>query len=459
MAVENETARKLPPQNIEAEQTTLGAVLIESESIERIADFLTAEDFYRDSHRQIYSAMLDMHEKREVIDLVTLADRLKSAGLIEKTGGAGYLAQLVSVVPSAAGIESHARIVRDKAIFRRGIHAAVDIEARGYDQQGMTADEFLDHAEQAIFNVVNGRGHGESFVIAQKTVRESFGLLEKRYESKGRITGVPTGFVDLDEMTAGLQPTDLIIIAGRPSMGKTAFALNIAEHAAIDKKLAVGVFSMEMSRQQLILRMIGSRARVDANNIRTGNLAERDWTPLALASGSIAESKLFIDDTPGLTAFEVRARARRLKAKVGLDLIVIDYLQLMRGSGKENNREQEISGISRSLKALAKELSVPVIALSQLNRGIETRTARKPMLSDLRESGAIEQDADVIMFLHRPEVYDECKCPEDGECLCGRRGAAECIVGKQRNGPVGKRDLVFLARYTRFENAEKKNNW
>jgi len=290
-------------------------------------------------------------------------------------------------------------------------------------------------------------------------VGHSFAIVEKLYERKEMVTGLPTGFVDLDERTSGLHPSDLIIVAGRPSMGKTAFCLNIAAHAAIDKGKSVGIFSLEMAKEQLVLRLLGSESRVDAHKLRTGHLSQRDWPPLSNAAGRLAEAPIYIDDTAAISVLEMRAKTRRLKADKGLDLIIVDYLQLMRGRGDEGNREQEISSISRSLKALAKELQVPVIALSQLNRSVETRPGKekRPMLADLRESGAIEQDADVILFIYRDEVYNKCECPPDGECICERRGRAEVIIGKQRNGPIGKVDLTFINRFTRFENAEKRD--
>jgi len=444
--------QKLPPQNIEAEQMVLGAILIDNAALDIIVDALAPDDFYRSAHQRIYKTMLSLHERREAVDLITLTEEIKKFGGLEEVGGASYPAMLVSLVPTAASIKHHAAIVREKSVFRRAIAAAHDILEKGYDEsQKMTAGEFLDHAEQSIFDIARLKS-ASAPVPMQTSVGESFKLLEYRYEHKGELTGIPTGFTGLDEQLAGLQNSDLIIVAGRPSMGKTAFALNISAHAALAHKKSVAIFSLEMSREQLTLRLMGSEARVDAHKIRTGNIGERDWAPLSSAAGVLAESRIFIDDAPAITALELRARARRIKAEHGLDLVVVDYLQLMRGAGHEGNREQEISGISRALKALAKDLGIPVVALSQLNRALESRSGkdRKPVLSDLRESGAIEQDADVILFIYREEVYNQCNCP--GECLCGRRGAAECIIGKQRNGDIGKVDLQFLRRYTRFEN-------
>jgi replicative DNA helicase len=460
MSVQTEVSlQKLPPQNIEAEQMVLGAILIDNDSINKVVETLSPDDFYKDNHRRIFSMMLDMFETGEAIDLITLTDALRGKVGLESVGGASYLAYLVSLVPTAANIKNHARIVREKAVLRKLIHSATDIITQSYDESRTVEDidELLDQAERSIFEIAQNKIK-DSFVPLKKIVGHSFAIVERLYERKEMVTGLPTGFVDLDERTSGLQPSDLIIVAGRPSMGKTAFCLNIAAYAAIEKGKSVAIFSLEMSKEQLVLRLLGSESRVDAHKLRTGHLSERDWTPLSNAAGRLAEAPIYIDDTAAISALEMRAKARRLKAEHGLDLLIVDYLQLMRGRGDEGSREQEISNISRSLKALAKELQVPVIGLSQLNRAVETRPGKekRPMLADLRESGAIEQDADVILFIYRDEVYNKCECPHDGECLCGRRGVAEVIIGKQRNGPIGKVDLTFINRFTRFENAEKK---
>lgn len=459
MSVQTEASlQKLPPQNIEAEQMVLGAVLIENDSINKVVDVLSSEDFYKEAHRRIFSVMLDMFEARETIDLVTLSDALKGKGGLETVGGASYLAYLVSLVPTAANIKNHARIVREKSILRRLIHTATDIITKTYDESPsmVGVDELLDTAEKNIFEITQSKIRS-SFVQMKDIVKSGFETIERLYERKEMVTGLPTGFSDLDKMTSGLQQSDLIIVAGRPSMGKTAFVLNIAAHSAIDHAKSVAIFSLEMSKEQLVLRMLCSEARVDAHRLRTGYLSESDWPKLTMAAGRLSEAPIYIDDTAAISVLEMRAKARRLKADQGLDLIIVDYLQLMRGRGDSDNREQEISNISRSLKALAKELQVPVIALSQLNRAVETRGKdKRPMLADLRESGAIEQDADVILFIYRDEVYNKCECSHDGECLCGRRGKAEVIIGKQRNGPVGIVDLTFMNKYTRFENAEKR---
>ncbi len=451
--------QKLPPQNIEAEQMVLGAILIENDAMNKVVELLSPEDFYKDAHRRIYTVMIDMFESGEAIDLVTLPDALRGKVGLEAVGGASYLAYLVSLVPTAANIKNHARIIREKSVLRKLIHSATDIITQSYDDSRsvVNIDELLDRAEKSIFEIAQNKIR-DSFVSMKNIVGHSFAIVERLYERKEMVTGLATGFVDLDERTSGFQPSDLIIVAGRPSMGKTAFVLNIAAHAAIDKGKCVAIFSLEMSKEQLVLRLLGSESRVDAHKLRTGHLSDRDWTPLSNAAGRLAEAPIFIDDTAAISVLEMRAKARRLKADAGLDLVIVDYLQLMRGRGDEGSREQEISNISRSLKALAKELQVPVVALSQLNRAVETRPTKdkRPLLADLRESGAIEQDADVILFLYRDEVYNKCTCPYDGDCSCGQRGKAEVIIGKQRNGPIGIVDLTFINRFTRFENAEKR---
>ncbi|MHB8845954.1 MAG: replicative DNA helicase [Nitrospirota bacterium] len=450
--------QKLPPQNLEAEQMVLGAVLIENSAMENVSDILVPEDFYKDAHRRIFAAMLDMAERHEAIDLVTITDALRHGGAIEKVGGASYLSTLVSLVPTAANVKYHARIVRDKSVLRQLIHASTDIITKSYDEshEAVKIDLLIDQAQHAILEI-SDKKMTEPFTPMRAIMHSSFEAIGHLYERKEMITGTPTGFVDLDNMTSGLQPSDLIIIAGRPSMGKTAFALNIAAHAALKDNRTVALFSLEMSKEQLGLRLICSEARIDAHKLRRGFLAESDFGRIATATGMLAEAPIFIDDTGAIGVLEMRSKCRRLKADKALDLIIVDYLQLMRGRG-EDSREQEISNISRSLKALAKELKVPIIALSQLNRAVETRGKdKRPMLADLRESGAIEQDADVILFIYRDEVYNKCTCVPDGECICGQRGKAEVIIGKQRNGPTGIVDLTYMHKFTRFENAEKRS--
>jgi replicative DNA helicase len=391
----------------------------------------------------VFRAMIDLSDRSEPVDLITLSDFLKGRGELEAVGGTAYLASLADFVPTAANISQYARIVREKSILRSLISTATEIATRGYEEQG-NVEEFLDSAEKVIFDISEKKIKA-SFVAVGDMIKDTLKTVEKLYERKEMVTGVPTGYDDLDKLTSGLQPADLIIVAGRPSMGKTAFALNIGAHAAF-RGIGVAVFSLEMAKEQLVLRMLCSEARVNSSKVRSGYLGERDFPQLAKAAGRLHEAPIYVDDTPAISVLELRAKARRLvrdrSKKIGL--IVVDYLQLMRGMGNASNREQEISEISRSLKALAKELNVPVIALSQLNRRVEDRGDRRPMMSDLRESGAIEQDADVIMFIYREEVYN--KTDES------KKGVAEIIVAKQRNGPIDTVNLTFLHEYTRFEN-------
>lgn len=435
---------KLPPQNLEAEQSILGGILLNNQSLNQVLEILAVDDFYSEAHRKIFTAILDLSEKSEPIDLITLSDALKDRGRLDQVGGIAYLSSLVENVPSAANIAYYSKIVKEKSILRKLIGTATEILDKSYGI-GSDIDSVLDEAEHAIFEIAQKKIK-PAFSPIKDVVKETFKNIEKLYEKKELITGVASGFEKLDEMTAGLQKSDLIVVAGRPSMGKTAFALNIAQHAAINEGVPVAVFSLEMSKEQLALRMLSSEARVDSQRLRKGFLGETDWPKLTAAAGSLSDALIFIDDTPAITALEMKAKARRLKAEHGLGLIILDYLQLMKGSDStRDSREQEISEISRSLKALAKELNIPVIALSQLNRKVEDRTNRRPQMADLRESGAIEQDADVIIFLYRDEVYNK---SEDNP----EKGIAEVIIGKQRNGPVGTIKVAFLERYTRFEN-------
>jgi replicative DNA helicase len=437
-----ENVRKLPPQSIEAEESLLGGVLLDNAAMDRALEFVTPADFYRETHRKIMRAMVELNQRGEPVDLVTLAEVLKTRGELTEVGGATYLAELAEKVPTAANTAYYARIVRQKAVLRSLIQTATEIATLGYES-AVDVDEFLDQAEHRIFEISERKVRPTFFRIRDIMV-DSMKAIEQLYERKELVTGVPSGFVDLDRLTAGFQPSDLVIIAGRPSMGKTAFALNIAEYAAVTSKLGVAIFSLEMSKEQLVLRMLCSEARVDQSKVRAGFAAERDFPKLALAASRLADSPIYIDDTPALSVLELRAKARRLKREreSKLGMVIVDYLQLMRGHDGADNREQEISGISRSLKALAKELDVPVVALSQLNRQVETRAEKRPVMADLRESGAIEQDADVIAFLYRPIVYD--KNAEERD--------AEVIVAKQRNGPIGTVPLTFMSEYTRFEN-------
>ena len=446
----DDNLRKVPPQNLEAESSVLGGVLLDNDAINVVLELLRPEDFYRDSHRRVFRAMIELSDRSEPVDLITLSEFLKSRGELETVGGTAYLASLADFVPTAANIAHYSRIVREKSILRHLINTATDIATRGYEEQN-NVDEFLDNAEKVIFDISEKKIKA-SFVAVGDMIRDTLKTVEKLYERKEMITGVPTGFEDLDKLTAGLQPADLVIVAGRPGMGKTAFALNIASNAAF-AGIGAALFSLEMAKEQLVLRMLCSEARVNSAKVRSGYLGERDFPQLAKAAGRLHEAPIYIDDTPAISVLELRAKARRLvrdrTKKIGL--IVVDYLQLMRGMGNASNREQEISEISRSLKALAKEVNVPVIALSQLNRRVEDRGDRRPVMSDLRESGAIEQDSDVIVFIYRDEVYNK---SDDGN-----RGIAEIIVAKQRNGPIDTVKLTFLNEYTRFENYTERDDY
>jgi replicative DNA helicase len=435
-------AQRLPPQNLEAEISVLGGVLLDNEALNRVLEVIKEGDFYRESHRKIFSAILDLYERSEPVDLITLAEALRKREVLEEVGGIEYLNSLANSIPTAANIAYYAKIVKEKATLRKLVNRATEIVSQVYGHSG-DVDDFLDQAERSIFEISEDRVR-PSFYPIKDIIKSSFKTIERLYEKRQLITGVPTGFAKLDELTSGLQPSDLIIVAGRPSMGKTAFALNITAHAAIEAAVPSAVFSLEMAKEQLALRMLCSDAKVDAHRLRGGFLSESDWPKLTRAAGSLSEAPIFIDDTPGLTALEMRAKTRRLKAEHNLGLVVVDYLQLMRGRADSDTREQEISDISRSLKALAKELNLPVIALSQLNRRVEERGDRRPQLADLRESGAIEQDADVIIFLYRDEVYNK---SEDNP----NKGKAEIIIGKQRNGPTDKFELTFLDKFTCFE--------
>ncbi|MFQ5597804.1 MAG: replicative DNA helicase [Nitrospiria bacterium] len=441
--------QKIPPQNIEAEQAVLAAILIDNQAMNRVVGTLHLEDFYKEIHRKIFSAMLDLNEVGEAIDLITLSDRLRAKDQLAAVGGSLYLTELLNCIATAANVSLHAKIVHEKALSRDLIRIATDIVTQGYENQGKVED-LLDHAERSIF-AISDKSLRATFVPMKQLVKQGFEIIEKLADKK--LTGLPTYYKDLDKLTSGLQPSDLIIVAGRPSMGKTAFALGVAQNVSIRNNGTVGVFSLEMSKEQLVLRMLCSEARIDAHKLRSGFIGKQMWDQLINAAGKLNEAPIFIDDTPSMSILEMRAKARRLKSEHNLSLIIVDYLQLMRGRGDANSREQEISDISRSLKGLAKELHIPVIALSQLSRAVESRPEKKkrPILADLRESGAIEQDADVVLFIYREEVYDPCKCSPEGECLCGKRGSAEIIIGKQRNGPIGDVPMSFISRYTRFE--------
>jgi len=434
---------RVPPQNIEAEQSILGGILLDNQYLNAVLEVLDGGDFYSESHRRIFAAILELDNKGEPSDLITLSNALKEKKQLDHVGGVAYLASLVDNVPSAANIAYYAKIVKEKAILRRLIGTATDILSKSYDT-GADVNNVLDESEHAIFEISEKKIKPAFFSI-KDLIKDSFKTIESLYERKEFVTGVPTGFGKIDDMTSGLQNSDLIIIAGRPSMGKTALALDIARHAALEVGIPVALFSLEMAKEQLAIRLLSSEARVDSQRIRRGFLGETDWPKLTTAAGRLSEAPIFIDDTPSIMVLEMKAKARRLTAEVGLGLIILDYLQLMRSGVNKDSREQEISEISRSLKALAKELRVPVVALSQLNRRVEDRTNRRPQMADLRESGAIEQDADLIAFIYRDEVYNR---SEDNP----EKGIAEIIIGKQRNGPTGVVKLAFLEKYTRFEN-------
>lgn len=437
------TAHRLPPQNLEAEQCVLGSVLLQQGALVKVIEFLNGDDFYRDAHKTIFKAMVELFEKNEPQDLVTVTNILKDKQRLDTIGGPAYLASLTDIVPVAANIAFYGKIIRQKAILRRLIQTGTDIAARCYDEQD-DIDTLVDEAEQTIFDISRSKSN-QSFQPLSKIIPNTFKSLEKRFERKELITGVPTGYDEFDKMTAGLQPSDLIILAGRPSMGKTALAMNMAQNAATKHNIGVAIFSLEMSEEQLAMRMLCSESRVNSQDLRTGFIKDRDWPKLTKAAGDLSEAKIYIDDSPSITALEMRAKTRRLKTEFDIGLVIIDYLQLMQGRRSAERREQEISEITRALKAMAKELDVPVIALSQLNRSLENRPDKRPKLSDLRESGAIEQDADLICFIYRDEIYNPA---EDNP----KRGIAEVIIGKQRNGPTGKLELTFLKEYTTFEN-------
>jgi len=423
------------PQNIEAEQAVLGGVLIEGVAINQVLEILTTEDFYRESHRKIFEAMIELDKNSSPIDILTLFDYLKSQGqLLEEVGGSSYLTYLTEIVPSVANIGYYAKLVKEKSILRKLVISATDIAMRGYEE-GINVDETVDRAEQTILDIAQHKVK-PSFYDSRELAAKALQIIETLYERKELITGISMGFEKLDHMTAGLQPSDLIIVAARPGLGKTSFCLNIAAHAAIENRSPVGIFSLEMTKEQLMLRMLSSRAKVNYSNVRSGWIKDEDLTKLVHAADIFGKARIYVDDSPAIGVLELRAKARRQKREKGLELIIVDYLQLMRGSGRAETREREIAEISGSLKALAKELSVPVIAVSQLSRQTEARADKRPQLADLRESGALEQDADVVIFIHRADAYKRNLDEKDG--------IAEIIIGKQRNGPTGVVKLAFL---------------
>ena len=438
---------KLPPHSLEAEPSLSGGVLLDNQAWERIADLVSEVDFYRDDHRRIYRHITKLIDQGRPADVVTVFESLEKNGEAEQAGGLAYLAEIANNTPSAANIRRYAEIVRERAILRKLVAVGDEIAASALSPSGKDAKALLDEAEAKVFQIAEaGARHTSGFVSIQPILKQVVDRVQELYDrdNPSEVTGVPTGLVDLDEKTSGLQPSDMIIVAGRPAMGKTTFALNLAEHIAIEQRLPVAIFSMEMPGTQLATRFISSVGRIDMQKIRSGRLTDDDWQRLTMAMGKLYDAPLFIDETPGLNPIDLRARARRLARQCGkLGLIVIDYLQLMSGTREGDNRAAELSEISRSVKSLAKELNVPIMALSQLNRSLEQRPNKRPVMSDLRESGAIEQDADIIMFIYRDEVYN----PDSPD-----KGTAELIIGKHRNGPTGTVRLTFIGENTRFEN-------
>lgn len=442
---------KIPPHSIEAEQSVLGGLMLDNQAWDRVVDRLQEADFYRPDHRLLFRAMHELSSRQHPFDVLTLAETLKSMNQLDSAGGETYLFELARNTPSAANISAYADIVREKSVLRQLISIGAEIANSAFQSDGRSPNALLDDAEQKVFRIAEQHTHGSGPTSIRTLLARAVQRVDELFHSDEPITGLPTGYQDLDHLTSGLQPSDLVVVAGRPSMGKTAFAINIAEHAAIKNQKPVLIFSMEMPGESLAIRMLSSLGRIDQHRMRTGKLNDEDWPRITSAVSVLSETKMFIDDTPGLSPVDIRARARRVAREHGqLGLIVVDYLQLMQVSGFRENRTAEISEISRSLKSLAKELHVPVIALSQLNRGLEQRTDKRPVMSDLRESGAIEQDADLILFIYRDEVYNE-NSPN--------KGTAEIIIAKQRNGPIGKVNLTFLGKYTRFENFTPDNSY
>ena len=433
------TVDRLPPQNIEAEQSVLGSMLIDREAIIRIAPFLQPEDFYRESHGQIYAAMLDLHERREPADFVTLCDALERSGQLEAVGGAAYLTSLINRVPTSIHVEHYAHIVERTAILRRLIEAAGKIAGLAYGE-AEDVDVVVDRAEQILFDV-SQRRISQGLTSIKRLLTEYYDRIEYLHQHQGEMVGLPTGFIDLDRLLGGMQRSDLIIVAGRPGMGKSSLGLSVANNTALKHRAVVAFFSLEMSAEQLVQRLIAGETGISSQRLRIGDIRDIEWDKFVKASGTLAETAIFVDDTPSPSPMEIRTKCRRLAAEYGLDLIIVDYLQLMRGGVRSENRVQEVSYISRQLKALARELSVPVVAMSQLSRAVEARQDKRPILSDLRESGTIEQDADVVMFIYRDEMYDE---------NTDRKHIADIIVSKHRNGPTGQISLRFAAEQTRF---------
>lgn len=456
LAEHTSLAGRRPPWSEEAEMSVLSAMLIDGDAVAIAVESVDETAFYKEANRRIYRAMIRLYSRGEVIDAVTLSDELKSASELEGAGGMAYLARLVDAVPTSANIEYHTRILRDKAILRRLIESATEIIQDAYAAPAGEVDDALDRAESRIFQIAQ-TSQREGFVPIKSILWPTFEKIEELQATPGRVTGVASGFPDLDNLTAGFQAGDLVVVAGRPSMGKTALSLNFAQHAAIDSEVSVAVFSLEMSKEALVQRMLCAEGRVDSGRLRRGRLQDDEYTRLATAAGHLNTAPIWIDDTPAINPIELRSKARRLAADTDLGMIVVDYMQLMAGPRNVENRQQEISAISRSLKAIAKELNVPVLALSQLSRQPEQRTDKRPLLADLRESGAIEQDADLVLFVYREEAYRKAseKFDESGESI---EGKAEVIIGKQRNGPTGTVNLFFHKAYTLFESVDRRSD-
>ena len=447
--MDEERRLKIPPNSVEAEQSLLGGLMLDKSAWDKVGDVVGSEDFYRKDHRLIFKAIAELVEDGNPCDVVTISEFLEQRGELVSAGGLEYLATLANETPGAANARAYANIVRERAMLRSLINAGNEIAGQAFSTDGRSASELVDEAERLVFEIAERGARGrQGFKSLKQILPETVDRIDLLHQSDGSITGISSGYNEFDKMTAGLQPGDLVIIAGRPSMGKTTFAVNIAENASIGSKVPTAIFSMEMPASQLAFRMISSLGRVDQTHLRTGNFPDEDWSRINTAVQLMSEAPIYIDDTAGLAPTEIRARARRLQREHGLGLIVVDYLQLMQVPGNSENRATEISEISRSLKALAKELSVPVIALSQLNRSVEQRTDKRPVMSDLRESGAIEQDADMIIFIYREEVYN----PDTP-----RKGIADIVIAKQRNGPIGEFPLTFVGRYTKFENWAPEN--
>jgi replicative DNA helicase len=457
MAQVRTSTAQIPPQAIEAEMAVLGAMMLDRDAIAKAIEVIDDTCFYMNQNARIFTCMISIYDRNEAVDLITLSEELRKQGDLDALGGAVYLENILSSVATSANVEHHAKIVLEKSTLRKLIDASTQIIQDAYNGQAEVS-EMMDRAERKIFAISDSKLR-QGFVAMEDIVKDSFELVEQLYQQKRYVTGLESGFKDLDTLTSGFQPGEFIVIAGRPSMGKTSFALNVAQHVASRHKVPVAIFSLEMTKEQLMLRMLCSEARVRAHNVRTGYVGKQDWGKLTTAAGTLHEAPIYIDDSPDLNVLEMRAKARRLKAEVDVGLVIVDYLQLIRGHGRAENRQQEISHISRSLKALAKELAIPVVALSQLSRAVEQRERKekRPILSDLRESGAIEQDADVVLFIYRAAVYRHGL--EGGDLIehdqIEERRRAEIIIGKQRNGPTGKIDLLFFDEYTRFEDRSR----